>query len=179
MHSALLMRVQDTSLVVLNALYTESVQLLPIISGDPEAYIRTLATLLHSASSTSSPPRPVIRAHLEFLSFHFLPSLASSPSLQTLQQLAFETVFFPFLLPTKSRLKTAIAAWTVLGEHKAEAGLGRYEVVQGCLDTWNWELGKSGTAGKRKKGEGELSVAEMARVGIALAARMAGASVGN
>lgn len=150
-YSALLARAHDTKASVIQALYSAPSAILPILSSSSESYIVAVTQALSTNSS-----RPLIRAHLSFLASHFCNANVS------LIPEIFIKCFFPFLLFSKSKKETAKAVWEIIEAEKD--GIGKYEILQGCVDDWRWQSDKP--AGE--------SIDVMASTNMALAARMAG-----
>lgn len=131
--SALLARVHDTHVTVLDALYSKPDTLLPLVSNDPLGYIQTLADVLHS--STSSPSRNLIRSHLRFVAGHLYPRLATHDNAKELTPAVFQQIFFPYLLYSKSRQKTASMVWDLIKENgDGDNSLSRYELLRECAE---------------------------------------------
>ncbi|KZT23010.1 hypothetical protein NEOLEDRAFT_1180414 [Neolentinus lepideus HHB14362 ss-1] len=158
-HLALLTRIHDTSLGVLETLYSQPTLLLPIISQHKDTYISTLSTVL---LSNSVPSRQVIRLHLTFLCHQFCNANPNT------SREVFEKVLFAFLLFSKPRQRTASAVWEIIGAQEAARGIGSYELFGGCVDVVQWEMGN------QDAGEGEgKSVQAMSKVNLALALKVA------
>src|ERR1700743_2416827 len=69
-HAALVARVQDTSAIVLGALYADASSILPVFLGDSKAYLDHLSVAILG----SKPKRQILRSHLVFLATHFCPA---------------------------------------------------------------------------------------------------------
>ncbi|OCH90866.1 hypothetical protein OBBRIDRAFT_729952 [Obba rivulosa] len=169
--SALRARVQDSNPAVLAAVYGEPEQLLPVLLEDPGTYISSVITALHK--SQPAPPRSVIRAHLSFLAEHFLCAIStSSPSVV---DHAVDEAFFPYLLFSKPKQKTAAFVWEILEARSADytdtKGIGRHELLAGCVDAVRWEQGRQ--SGGRPEEDDYRNTEEMSRVNLALAAKIA------
>ncbi|KAK7688534.1 hypothetical protein QCA50_008072 [Cerrena zonata] len=151
--SALLTRVQDTSASVLEALYSDPVQLLPIILEDPSAYLDNLRRALHTSTS---PGRNVIKAHITFLSQHLFTALIEQDDgSKSISRLIFD-IILPFALFSKPRQKTASAVWEIIEGSE----ISKYELLLGCSDVLKWET--QATSGDA-----------LAKVNLAIAARIA------
>lgn len=90
----------------------------------------------------------------------------------------FEQVFFPFLLFSKPRQKTATIAWELIEKSEdgkaQEKAISHYELLNDTVEAVRWEEGKT----PEGSAEGSYEVTEtMANVNIALAAKLAGRSV--
>lgn len=173
--SALLARVHDTHVPVLEALYSNSEALLPLVLNDPSGYIQTVSDVLHS--QTSPPSRHVIKAHLSFIASHLYPRVAGLPNGAALAKAVFETVFFPFLLFSKPRHRTAALVWEIIeaAEKSAQGApsLSRYELLGGCLDAVRWEEAQHQPA--EAEGENAYHATEaLAKVDVIIAAKIAG-----
>jgi U3 small nucleolar RNA-associated protein 10 len=183
LREALRARVADTDPAVLGALYTETKQLLPVLQEDAEAYVLVVAGAVHPAGTSAAAPRALVRAHVDFLSFHFLPSLPEDDVATTkLVRAVFETIYFPFLLLSNPRHKTARAVWESMADERSSRGIGSLELVLGCVDTYNWGMKDAEAAAARassKKGakenedEKDPQARAMAKVNLAVASRMA------
>ncbi|KAJ7701560.1 hypothetical protein B0H17DRAFT_1195339 [Mycena rosella] len=126
--AALMSRVQDTSSIVLGALYAEPSNMASVFLGDPKTYLDSLSIAIMG----SKPKRQVLRAHLVFLATHFCPS--ATPALL---EDVFHKVLFPFLLFSKARQHTADLVWEIIQQHPAM----HYELLAGCADIWVAEKG--------------------------------------
>ncbi|KAL5520451.1 hypothetical protein ACEPAG_9675 [Sanghuangporus baumii] len=104
---ALLDRIYDTDAAVLDALYSESNVLVPLVAGSTEVLHR-LATFI----SEQTVSRSVLRAHLVFFCNAFV---AAHPEYGI--RVA-TTLVFPNALFTKPRNKTATAVWDVVGKSR-------------------------------------------------------------
>ncbi|KAG5644278.1 hypothetical protein DXG03_008763 [Asterophora parasitica] len=122
-HSALLVRVQDTNQAVVDALYSQPQVILPALSEDAETYVNYLSTAL--ASPGSKPKRSLLRAHLTFLAAHFCPANAFHVDG------IFQRIIFPFLLFSKPRQHTADVVWDIISSQKSGAV---HEWLAGCAD---------------------------------------------
>lgn len=171
--SALVARVEDTHAIVVEALYAIPTELLPILLAEPEAYVSKVARVLHS----QSPSKALIKAHVSFVANHFYPAVASTEKATELKSAIFSEIFFPLLLFSKPRQKTAALVWDVLkatdDNSSLEAGtnLANYELLVGSVDAVRWEEGKVPQApvdGSRQ------SIEFMINVNMALSARISG-----
>ncbi|KAJ7456907.1 hypothetical protein FB451DRAFT_1275210 [Mycena latifolia] len=129
--AALMARVQDTSSIVLGALYAEPSQMVSIFLDDPKTYLDSLS----GAIMGSKPKRQVLRLHLVFLATHFCS--AATPALL---EDVFHKVLFPFLLFSKTRQHTADLVWEIIEQNPAT----HYELLGGCATLWMAEKGKDG-----------------------------------
>ncbi|KAJ7756261.1 hypothetical protein B0H16DRAFT_696293 [Mycena metata] len=149
-HAALVARVQDTSAIVLGALYADPASLLPVFLADSKTYLDFLSTAIMG----SKPKRPLLRLHLVFLATHFCP--AAPPASR---EDVFHKVLFPFLLFSKARQHTADLVWEIIEQHAATW----HELLDGCASLWAAEKGKE-----------EADASErMAKLNQAIAAKIA------
>ncbi|KAJ7178741.1 armadillo-type protein [Mycena crocata] len=119
--AALLARVQDTSSIVLGALYADSSSAATVFLGDPKTYLDYLSVALMG----SKPKRQVLRLHLVFLATHFCPAA----TLATMEEV-FHKILFPFLLFSKTRQHTADLVWEIIEQHPAT----HHELLVGCAN---------------------------------------------
>ncbi|KAF8154101.1 hypothetical protein B0H34DRAFT_800000 [Crassisporium funariophilum] len=123
---ALIARLQDTNVQVLEALYENPVDITPALSSDPAAYLSSLS--LAVASSTAKPKRSVLRLHLAYLASHFWITAAPST-----REDIFHQIIFPFLLFSKPRQKTAELVWEIISSHLSQStGSSITEWLVGC-----------------------------------------------
>jgi len=116
--SALLARIQDTSLLVLEVLYmTEPSALATVVSHDITAYFGMLDRIF---GESKLPKRPAMKLHLSFLISRVYP-LVSEPA-----QL-WHAILLPLLLYSKSRQISAELIWGML----SESDIKDYELVAG------------------------------------------------
>ncbi|KAJ6554556.1 armadillo-type protein [Mycena capillaripes] len=127
--AALLARVQDTSLIVLGALYANPASILPVFLSDPKTYLDFLSVAIMG----SKPKRQLLRLHLAFLATHFCPA-ATPASMEDV----FHKILFPFLLFSKARQHTADLVWEIIEQHPAT----HYELLADCANVWTAEKGK-------------------------------------
>ncbi|KDQ54552.1 hypothetical protein JAAARDRAFT_135194 [Jaapia argillacea MUCL 33604] len=161
-HSALLARVFDTSIQVLETLYSVPSLLKPIFLEHASTYLKSVASVLVPSTSTT-PSRHIIRLHLTFILHHFSSSSTSQAEEETNaggRREIFETILFPFLLFSKPRQKTASLVWDIIG-----GGVKGFEIISGCLDV----------VGKGREGEegGERSSKDLRKVNLELGVKMA------
>ncbi|EIN05935.1 hypothetical protein PUNSTDRAFT_137420 [Punctularia strigosozonata HHB-11173 SS5] len=146
--SALLQRVHDTDPSVVGELYAHPELILPSIAEEEnDEFLATLAAHLESSGS-----RQLIRLHLTFVAAH---SSASSSAGSTFDSnAAVLRLFFPFLIFSKPRQKSAAAAWDVVQAHE---GIADSALLKGCVDV----LKKSGEiTGEIAMREANASIAE-------------------
>ncbi|EPQ56067.1 hypothetical protein GLOTRDRAFT_129071 [Gloeophyllum trabeum ATCC 11539] len=159
-HLALLTRIHDSNISVLETLYSQPTLLLPILTQHKDTYLSTLSAVL---LSNNTPSRPVIRLHIAFLCHHFCKANPSA------NREAFEKVLFAFLLFSKPRQRTATAVWEIIGAPEGQEGIGGYELLGGCVDAVQWEMSKQGAS----ESEGK-SAQTMGSTNLALASKIAG-----
>jgi U3 small nucleolar RNA-associated protein 10 len=166
--------VHDTSLAVLNALYSEPSVLLPVLRSDPGPFIKAVSEAVVAKSSQAS--RTILRAHLSFLALHLLPVVP-----EDVVEDAFSHAFFPFLLFSKPKFRTAQAVWEIVEAAQKSApdvGLARCESLEGCVDILKEEekqFLERATTRKDKSGRSAFEDVEvMRRVNLTIASRMAG-----
>ena len=174
MRSAFLARVYDFSVTVLEALYSEPSVLLSVLRSDPGPFIKAVSEAVVAKSSQAS--RAVLRAHLTFLALHLLPVVS-----QDIVEDAFSHAFFPFLLFSKPKFRTAQAVWEIVRAAQKSApdvGLARCESLEGCVDVVEEEERQFLERSTTRKDKSDASVLEnvevMRRVNLAVASRMAG-----
>lgn len=160
---ALRARILDTAPAVIEALYAQPTAILPVLLDDAPAYLDALASAPLS--------RAIVRLHLAFLAAHVYPVLRMRDS--TLAERIVFDVFWQYLAMSKPRQKTAAVAWEILECAEGEGGLARYEVLGGCVDAVRWEQ-DAGKAGETGKEDEQKATERMAKVNLALAAKMAG-----
>ena len=160
---ALRARILDTAPAVIEALYTQPDAVLPILLDDASAYLAALASAPLS--------RALTRLHLTFLATHVYPTLRSRDPMLA-ERVLFD-VFWQYLVMSKPRQKTATVVWEVLEGAEGEDGLARYELLGGCVDAVRWEQG-AGKAGEKGKEDEKKVIERMAKINLALAAKMAG-----
>jgi U3 small nucleolar RNA-associated protein 10 len=171
--------VHDSSIAVLNALYSEPSVLLPVLVSDPAAYIKAVSEAVLAKSSQAS--RAILRAHLSFLALHFLPELS-----QDIVEDAFSHAIFPFLLFSKPKFRTAQTVWEIVEAAQKRApnsGLALCESLEGCVQIVKEEerlFSEKATTRKDKSVSSAFSNPEvMHRVNLAVASRMAGEYCSN
>ncbi|PPR01672.1 hypothetical protein CVT24_001501 [Panaeolus cyanescens] len=160
---ALIARLQDTEPSVLEVIYADADTILPVLASSPQAYLTSLSLALSSSSSSSKSKRALLRMHFTFLSVHFWGH--EGATLEFREQ-AFWQLFFPFLLFTKPRQKTAEVVWDAVGKCLA-SGVGMesdasFTWLNGCLDSVN------------DAKSDERSLEQMQTVNFAVADKMAG-----
>lgn len=106
--NALICRLQDSDVSILEVLYENPATITPIMSSDPQAYISSLSLAI---GTTAKPKRNVLRYHLTYLVSHFWTTAEVST-----QELIFHQLIFPFLLFSKSRHKIAELVWEIIGK---------------------------------------------------------------
>ncbi|KAI0790983.1 hypothetical protein C8Q75DRAFT_805854 [Abortiporus biennis] len=149
--SALLTRVQDNNLTVVEALYSNPDALLQVVLPNAAEYVDTIVKLVDQ----SSPGKNLIKSHLNFIACQFYPELCKRETLNDLQHKIFFGIFFPYLLSSKPRHKTAAAVWDIVEESgEVENGVNSYELLKGCVDAVRWEEGaKAGEVDQVKNAE--------------------------
>ena len=101
MEIALSIRVQDFIPSVLEALYSQPAQLLPVVLAQAETYIRSLSSALHEAGSTLG--RNAVKAHMTFVIAHLYPALVQGGKVD----LAFRVVTRYHSTPMDSNITAA------------------------------------------------------------------------
>lgn len=129
---------QDTNQGVLEALYAEPTVLLPVLLARINDYVESLSRTLESA------PRGLVKQHLSFVALYVYPALSDR---REWRDRIFYDILFPFLLFSKPRQKVAVAVWEILETaetNEGESGIGRYELLGGCIETVRWQEGSLG-----------------------------------
>ncbi|KAM6493306.1 hypothetical protein JOM56_011440 [Amanita muscaria] len=135
-HSALIVRVQDTETEVLEALYEKPDVITPLLLKNANAYIDAL--VLSFRSFGSKPKRNILKLHLSFLAKHF-NTKADNHVIASV----FHSIFFPFLLFSKARQRTAEMVWDIIEEGMPDAESSTYELLHGCAAIVHGAKGKS------------------------------------
>ncbi|KDR78387.1 hypothetical protein GALMADRAFT_245550 [Galerina marginata CBS 339.88] len=121
----LIARLQDSSIAVLEALYDNPSAVTPIFSSDPQAYLSSLSSAI---DSQTKPKRSILRLHLDYVA----SSLWANVDSPTRDEI-FHRIFFPFLLFSKPRQKTAELIWEVVDKHFGQSsGINIIEWLAGC-----------------------------------------------
>lgn len=142
-------RLSDTNAQVIEAVYSRP-QVVTSVFSD----MSFLDAVSHSLQS-SEIPKAVIRLHFAFIVEHLYPKMPD------LAPAIFERIYFPFLLFSKPRQKTAVYVWQLL----EGSGLAKYQLFTGCIHVI--------AVNKPIDGQSR-SVEEMARLNLALATCIAG-----
>ena len=166
----------DSSISVLKALYSEPSVLLPVLQSDPAPFIKAVSEAVVAKSSQVS--RAILRTHLSFLALHLLPVVP-----QDLVEYAFLHAFFPFLLFSKPKFRTAQTVWEIVEaaqKSTPEVALARCESFEGCVEVMKEEerqfLERTRTRKDKSVASAFENVEVMRRVNLAVASRMAGES---
>ena len=162
-------------MVVLEALYSDPVVLLPLLLSDPSTFVKTVSEAVASKPVQAS--RAILRMHLSFLAFHLLPAVS-----EDVVEEAFSHAIFPFLLFSKPKFRTTQAVWEIVEvaqKNAPDAGLARCESIQGCSEILKEEerhfLEQAQTQKGNKPGPSAFgNIDVMRRVNLAVATRMAG-----
>ncbi|TFK24886.1 hypothetical protein FA15DRAFT_669091 [Coprinopsis marcescibilis] len=123
--SALLARLFDHDVEVLEALYDNPKALVQALSSNASEYVDALSKAI--ASPGAKPKRAVLRLHLAFLTDHALATLNAAE-----QEDCFQRIFFPFLLFSKPRQHTAEMVWDSIAEKYSKT----FELIKGVADLW-------------------------------------------
>ncbi|KAF8259327.1 armadillo-type protein [Lactarius quietus] len=173
LRSAFLARVQDPSIVVLKALYSDPAVLLPLLLFDPSTFVKAVSEAVASKPVQAS--RAILRMHLSFLILHLLPAVS-----QDVVEEAFSHAIFPFLLFSKPKFRTAQAVWEIVEtsqKNAPEAGLARCESIQGCSEILKEEERRFLEHAQKRKDKSDPSAFEntdvMRKINLAVASRMA------
>lgn len=122
--SALIGRVHDSNVEVLEALYEFPETFAKAVLASPSEYIEALASSI--AAPGSKPKRTALRLHLGFLITHLLSSLDSKH-----QADVFDRLLFPFLLFSKPRQHTAELVWEAV-DQVLQTSPQAVELLKGC-----------------------------------------------
>ncbi|KAJ7740997.1 hypothetical protein B0H14DRAFT_3515417 [Mycena olivaceomarginata] len=154
--AALVARVQDTSAIVLNALYAAPAALLPVFLAAPKLYLDSLAACARGQAQAPAPaPAPRASCWATFV-------LRRRPKRG---KTCFHKILFPFLLFSKARQHTADLVWELI----AQSPLAQYDLLAGCAEVWAAEKGNG-----KEEGEGEGDATErMARINETVAEKLA------
>ncbi|KAF8515684.1 armadillo-type protein [Hysterangium stoloniferum] len=147
-YEALITRVADTTVPVIEALYSDPEAVIPALGSD--SFVDAVSSALKSPDVS----RPVMRLHLAFIAGPFYAQN------HDLAPTIFEHVFLPYLLFSKPRQKTAGLVWQVLRNIE----FGSYELFDGCSEIVAANPSVKGSA---------LSMDDMAAANLAFTARIA------
>jgi U3 small nucleolar RNA-associated protein 10 len=125
--AALLLRIYDADPAIPEEIYKQPALILPILQTEQD-FILKLAN--HLTSGTAS--RQLVRVHLSFVASH--TRSPPSPAAPFDAREAVAHIFFPFLLFSKPRQKSAAAAWAIVGAHSTGDGIGGCSLLRGCAD---------------------------------------------
>ncbi|KAH6904492.1 hypothetical protein BKA70DRAFT_1373519 [Coprinopsis sp. MPI-PUGE-AT-0042] len=123
---ALLARLFDSNLDVLEALYGNGVALSLGLLSVHSQYTETLAKAI--ASPGAKPKRAVLRLHIAFLTNYILPQLDAA-----LTDAVFERIYMPFLLFSKPRQHTAELIWDFIADKEKIAS---FDLLKGTASLW-------------------------------------------
>jgi len=149
--------VHDTEIQVLEALYKDPPIITSVLVNKSTSYLNSLEASLCNAAS--KPSRSILRIHLAFLVTHFCPA-ADGPTRYDV----FLRIFFPFLLFSKPRQRTAEAVWDIIAAPKEPNHPPSFDLLTGCAEIWRAEKAK----------ENAMDSDTMNRLNVALASRVAG-----
>ncbi|KAF8630264.1 hypothetical protein AX17_005450 [Amanita inopinata Kibby_2008] len=151
--SALISRVQDTDVQVLETLYGKPSSIVPLLVQHAKVYIDTLAQCL--CSTTSKPKRNLLKVHLTFLTKDFCGQAGKNVVTEVVHR-----IFFPFLLFSKPKQHTAEMVWDVIKGNMKDSSLD--ELLHGCASLV-----------EEAKGKNEESVQMMSGINMSVASRIA------
>ncbi|EGO02920.1 hypothetical protein SERLA73DRAFT_102973 [Serpula lacrymans var. lacrymans S7.3] len=165
-HSALLARIYDTQAGVLQALYASPARFLSILSApssDPESDSplrnpKALLTTVIDQITRTSPGRAVLHEHLAFLGG---PFVAAYPTFAKEIQ---EKAFFPYLLASKAKFRTALSVWEALKDCDTETRDEGW--LRGCMDIWQDKQQKA-------QGKDEEDAEKLCTANLRVAAKIA------
>ncbi|KAI0052438.1 hypothetical protein FA95DRAFT_1483564 [Auriscalpium vulgare] len=174
LHSALLARISDSSVAVLEAVYSKPAVLALVAVPCQEGFLSSVIAQLNKDTALRKKRVPA-QKHWSFLAHHFTTS--SGVSSASLERVAYEA-FFQFLLYTKPRKKTANVVWEVLESGETihpGAGVSRYELMKGCVEAWRWVFAKrsKNRSGNTPEKLAAIEVQLFANLNMAVATRMA------
>jgi hypothetical protein len=163
--------VGDTSPQVVDALYSSPSGLLRVVSVDVEGFLKVVLSAI-----TTTRQKSVVLAHLTFIANHLSPLYPKYAYLML-------DCFLPFLLFTEpphpkvdhkdSSHAISRAVWEIIAaSDKAEGQVGKYELLMGCVDAWQWEEGSQALEGIDHADQLSWKLAKM---NAAVAVRFAGA----
>jgi U3 small nucleolar RNA-associated protein 10 len=136
LRSALISRLQDSALGVIEALYENPAAVTPIFCGDPKSFV---ASLYLAIASQEKLKRNIVKLHLLYLASHFWPAAEASTHDEI-----FHRLLFPFFLFTKSRQKTAELVWDLVGERFRKATKSSaLDWIDGCDALVKTEMAKA------------------------------------
>jgi U3 small nucleolar RNA-associated protein 10 len=156
MRNALVARIQDTDVSILEALY-ENATITPIMLSDPQAYISSLSLAI---GATEKPKRNVLRCHFTYLVSHFWTTVEAST-----QELIFHQLIFPLLLFSKPRRKVAELVWETIGKDLSKP-LG--------TSVTDWLAGCPALTKTEEAPEGNDSVDNMNQINLSISTKIAG-----
>jgi U3 small nucleolar RNA-associated protein 10 len=154
--NALVSRIQDNDISILEALY-ENATITPIISSDPQAYVSSLSLAI---GSTEKPKRNILRCHLTYLASHFWTTAEVST-----QELIFHQLIFPFLLFSRPRRKTAELVWEIIGNDL-------FQTLGSSIT--DWLAGCAALVKTQEAPEGSDSVNNLNKINLSISAKIAG-----
>ena len=154
--NALVSRIQDSDISILEALY-ENAAIIPIISSDPQAYISSLSLAI---ITTEKPKRNLLRCHLTYLASHFWTTAEVST-----QELIFHQLIFPFLLFSRPRRKTAELVWEIIGNDLSQS-LGS--------SVTDWLAGCAALAKTEESSEGSDTINNLNQINLNICTKIAG-----
>jgi U3 small nucleolar RNA-associated protein 10 len=125
--AALLLRIYDADPAIPEEIYKHPALVLPVLHKEEDF---TLKLANHLMSGTAS--RQLVRVHLSFVAAHTRSSTSPAAPFDAHEVVAH--IFFPFLLFSKPRQKSAAAAWAILGAHSTGDGIGGCPLLRGCAD---------------------------------------------
>ena len=154
--NALISRIQDNDILILEALY-ENAAITQIISSDPQAYISSLSLAI---GATEKPKRSLLRCHLTYLASHFWTIAEVST-----RELIFHQLIFPFLLFSRPRRKTAELVWGIIGNDLSHP-LGS--------SVTDWLAGCAALVKTEEVSEGSDSINNLNKINLNISEKIAG-----
>ncbi|KAI9571928.1 hypothetical protein HD554DRAFT_2300345 [Boletus coccyginus] len=154
--SALLGRVYDTHVGVLQVLYASPDSFLSTIGRTTSP--QQLLDIITSQLFPTPPARAVLRVHAAFLTG---PFIKTHPEITSAVQ---QTTLFPFLLASKSKFRTARSVWEAI----KEGGGFQTGWLRGCVDIWDQaSLGKEVLDVDKDDSDGGSDKAREVNLGVA------------
>ncbi|KAG6369730.1 hypothetical protein JVT61DRAFT_13599 [Boletus reticuloceps] len=152
--SALLGRVYDTHIGVLQALYASPDLFLSTIASTSSP--QQLLDMITFQLSPTPPARAVLCVHAAFISG---PLIKTHPDLTSAVQ---QTALFPFLFASKTKFRTARSVWTAI------KGSGDFQMgwLRGCGDVWE-QMSLLGEEADKDGNDGDSDKVCEANLGVA------------